>query len=105
MPLRTECKRGAEEGNGIVETIFHAIGETIKNGVGKIAERCSSLRMPIRTVGKHRLKVFDGIIEMVLVVAQSVESICLVCCISDGIDLMRPRLRKPIISYNNNVLE
>ena len=103
MPLRTECKRRAEEGNGIVEINLHAFGETIENGVGKIAERCSSIRMPIRTVGKYCLKVIDGTIEIVPVLSQPVESICLVCCIGDDINLTMRRLRKPIVSYNHDV--
>ena len=49
VPLMTECKRGVEEGNSIVNISLRAFGEAMESGMGKVRECCGSMRMPIRT--------------------------------------------------------
>jgi len=94
VPLRAEFKRGAEKGNDIVNISLHALGETMENDMGKVGECCGSLRMPIGTPVKHFLKTLEGNIQVIAIVALPVESICLMRCISYGIDLTGLKRRK-----------
>ena len=104
VPPRTEFERGAEKGNGIVDISLCAISEAMENGMGKVGERCISVGMPNGTLVEYRLKALECPIEIVGEVTLPVESICLVCCISDEINFTRLKQGKPIISYDSQPL-
>lgn len=59
--------------------------------------------MTIGTLVKHSLKALNGSMQMIWIVALLVQTVCLVCCISDAMDLTTRTRELDIISDNSKV--
>lgn len=83
----TECECGAEKVNRAINIIFDGPGETTKNCMSEIGERCGAVCMIVGTLFKHCLKPVNGTMEMFAKVAPPKEGVRIACCIGVESDL------------------